>query len=360
MSVEKIIFLYKDHLVVCSREGTAWREETFPLTGELPSHKGYILVLPDELVNLISTDIRPVKSGKLKEMVRLHLSGIFPEGVIQERFGFVNTSPVTAFVYLEDLSGLIEKYPELFNSASIVTTPSQIALLSEEGNFVLRTDSTTLLKNDNGFLHIAGDTEGYPPAGDLKEFNITGQERKQALQWLDRIIAKGRSKDLNLRLTGQQEGWSLAAMKKDLIFWGAVYLIFVIALFLKTVPLKEDLKVYEKAMDGIYSSMKIADNPDPYGMLLFRVSQLKKRGASNIEPLKILSAMSTSFDEDASVDDLNVNQELIRIKGTIKNLQSLEKASENLSRTLKVKFVIESAKVQQEGVNFIITARFKE
>ncbi|GMT47919.1 MAG: hypothetical protein IEMM0007_1485 [bacterium] len=360
MSVEKIIFLYKDHLVVCSREGTAWREETFPLTGELPSHKGYILVLPDELVNLISTDIRPVKSGNLKEMVRLHLSGIFPEGVIQERFGFVNTSPVTAFVYLEDLSGLIEKYPELFNSASIVTTPSQIALLSEEGNFVLRTDSTTLLKNDNGFLHIAGDTEGYPPAGDLKEFNITGQERKQALQWLDRIIAKGRSKDLNLRLTGQQEGWSLAAMKKDLIFWGAVYLIFVIALFLKTVPLKEDLKVYEKAMDGIYSSMKIADNPDPYGMLLFRVSQLKKRGASNIEPLKILSAMSTSFDEDASVDDLNVNQELIRIKGTIKNLQSLEKASENLSRTLKVKFVIESAKVQQEGVNFIITARFKE
>ncbi|VAX29078.1 hypothetical protein MNBD_NITROSPIRAE02-350 [hydrothermal vent metagenome] len=360
MSVEKIIFLYKDHLVVCSREGAAYSEKTFPLTGELPSHKGYMLVLPDELVNLVSTDIRPVKSGNLKEMVRLYLSGIFPEGEFQNRFGFVNTSPVTAFVYLEDLSRLIEEYPDLFNSASIITTPSLIALLSEEGNFVLRTDSTTLLKNDNGFLHIAGDTEGYPTAGDLKEFNITGQERKQVLQWIDRIIAKGRTRDLNLSLTGQQEGWSLAAMKKDLIFLVAVYLVFVIALFLKTVPLKEDLKVYEKAINDIYSSMKIADNPDPYGMLLFRISQLKKQGAGSIEPLKILSAMSTSFNEDASVDDLNVNQELIRIKGTIKNLQSLEKASEDLSRILNVKFVIESAKVQEEGVNFIITARFKE
>jgi hypothetical protein len=361
MSPDKIIFLYEDHIVVCSREGATYSEKTIPLTGELPSHKGYILVLQDDLVNLISTDVKPVKSGNLKDMVRLYLSGIFPEGVIQERFGFVNTSPVMAFVYLEDLSGLIEKYPELFNSASIVTTASLIALLSEEGNFVLRTDNTTLLKNDNGFLHIAGDTEGYPPAKDLKEFNISGQERKQVLQWLDRTIVKGRSKELNLKLIGQQEGWSLAAMKKDLIFWGAVYLVFVIALFLKTVPLKEDLKVYEKAMDGIYSSMKIADNPDPYGMLLFRISQLKKQGASNIEPLKILSAMSTSFNEDAAVEDLNVNQELIRIKGTIKNLQSLDKASESLSRTLKVKFVIESAKVQQQkGVNFIITARFKE
>ncbi len=360
MSLDKIIFLYEDHLVVCSREGTAYSEETFPLTGELPSLKGYILVLPDELVNLISTDIRPVKSGNLKEMVRLHLSGIFPEGVIQERFGFVNTSPVTAFLYLEDLSGLIEKYPELFNSASIITTVSLIALLSEEGNFVLRTDNTTLLKNDNGFLHIAGNTEGYSPAEDLKELNLSGQERKQVLQWIDPIIARGGTRELNLRLTGQQEGWSLAAMKKDLIFWGAVYLVFVIALFLKTVPLKEDLKVYDKAMDGIYLSMKIADNPDPYGMLLFRISQIKKQGAASIEPLKILSAMSTSFNDDASVDDLNVNQELIRIKGTIKNLQSLEKASENLSRILKVKFVIESAKVQQAGVNFIITARFKE
>ncbi len=360
MSVDRIIFLNKDQLVVCSREGTAYSERSFPLTGALPSHKGYMLVLPDELVNLVSTDLRPVKSGNLREMVRLYLSGIFPEGVIQERFGFVNTSPVTAFIYLEDLSGLIENYPELFNSASIVTTPSLIALLSEEGNFVLKTDNTTLLKNDNGFLHIAGDTEGYPPAGDLKEFNITGQERKQVLEWIDRIIAKGRSKELNLRLTGQQEGWTLAAMKKDLIFWGAAYLVFVIALFLNTVPLKKDLKVYEKAINGIYSSMKIADNPDPYGMLLFRISQIKKQGAASIEPLKILSAMSTSFNEDASVDDLNVNQELIKIKGTIKNLQSLEKASEDLSRILKVKFIIESAKVQKEGVNFIITARFKK
>ncbi len=360
MSVDKIIFLYKDHLVVCSREGAAYSEETVPLTGELPSHRGYVLVLPDELVNLVSTDIKPVKSGNLKEMVRLYLSGIFPEGVVQERFGFVNTSPVTAFIYLEDLSGLIEKYPGLFNSAGIVTTPSMIALLSEEGDFVLRTEHTTLLKKDSGFLHIAGSTEGYPPASDLKEFNIAGQERKQVLEWLDRLAVQGRGKELNLRLTGQQEGWTLAAMKKDLIFWGTVYLVFVIALFLKTIPLKEDLKVYEKAINGIYASMQIADNPDPYGMLLYRISQIKKQGAAGIEPLKILSAMSSSFNEDASVDDLNVNQELIKIKGSIKNLQSLEKASEDLSRILKVKFVIESAKVQQEGVNFIITARVKE
>jgi len=360
MSLDRIIFLYRDRLVVCSRNGSGYSEEEFPLAGELPSYKGHVLVLPDELVNLISTDIRPVKSSNLKEMVRLYLSGIFPEGMIQERFGFLKTSPVTAFMYLEDLSGLIEKYPELFNSAGIVTTASVAALLSEEGNFVLRTDTTTLIRNDNGFLHITGDTEGYPGGGDLREFDISGQQRKQVLDWIGRLAAAGRARELDLKLTGRQEGFSIAAMKKDLIFWGALYLVFVIALFLKTIPLKEDLKAYEGAINGIYTSMKIADNPDPYGMLLYRISQIKKQGAAGIEPLRILSAMSTSFNGDASVEDLTVNQELIRIKGTIKNLQSLDKASEDLSSALNVKFVIESAKVQQEGVSFIITARFKE
>ncbi|NOZ25057.1 MAG: hypothetical protein GXO94_03065 [Nitrospirae bacterium] len=326
----------------------------------MPSQKGYVLVLPDELVSLISTDIRPVRSGNLKEMVRLYLSGIFPEDVIQERFGFLKTSPVTAFIYTEELSDLVERYAELFNAAAVVTTASVAALLAEDGNFVLRTDTTTLIRNDGGFLHFAGEAEGYPPGENLKEFDVSGQQRRQVVDWIGSLAAAGRAKELDLKLTGRQEGFSLAAMKKDLVFWAAVYIVFVIALFLRTLPLKEDLKSYEKAIDGIYASMKIADSPDPYGMLLYRISQIKKQGAAGMEPLRILSAMSTSFDGDASVEDLTVNQELIRIRGTIKNLQSLDKASEKLSGALKVKFVIESAKVEQEGVKFIITARFKE
>lgn len=360
MPLGRIIFLYRDRLVSCSCGGAGCREEEFPLQGELPPNKGDVLVIPDEFVSLVSTDIRPVKSANLREMVRLHLAGIFPEGVVQDRFGFLKTSPVTAFVYTEELEGLMERYPELFSSASIVTTTSVAALLAEEGDFVLRTGTTTLLRRDGGFLHFTGDVEGYPGMEGLRELDISATQREQVTDWIGRLAASGRTKELDLKLSGRREGFSLAAMKKDLIFWGALYLVFVAALFLRTIPLKEDLKAYEGAINGIYDSMKIADNPDPYGMLLYRISQIKKQGAAGIEPLRILSAMSTSFGGDASVEDLTVNQELIRIKGTIKSLQALDKASEELSRALRVKFVIESAKVQQEDVNFIITARFKQ
>ncbi len=359
MSLDKAVFLYEDRLVLCSREGGGYREETLSLSGEPPSLKGYALVLPDTLVTLVPTDIVPVRRRNIGEMVRLYLTGIFPEEVVRDRFGFVKVSPVIALLYAEDLDVLIGRYPKLFASAAVVTTPSLAALGAEEGVFVLKTGETTLVRKEDGFLHVMGDAEDYPLPEGAREIILSEGQRRQVLDWISTLSAEGRLRDASLGLSGLQGGFSVAALKKDLIFWGVLYVVLVLALFLRTVPLKEDVKAYEEAVAGVYSSLGIADSPDPYGMLLYKISQVKKRGAAGTAPLKVLYAASMSLDGGASVEDLSVNQELVRIKGRIESLQALEKAAEDLSGMLRLKFVIESAKVQQDGVDFIITARLK-
>lgn len=359
MSLDKLIFLYKDQLVVCSPTADSYLEESYSLEDYKYTEKGYILILPDNYIYLLSTDIIPTKKGKLDEMIRLYLFNIFPEKEIQERYGYIKTTPAIAFIYTEEVKNLVDNYSRLFEAAHIITTPSLIALLSGEKNFVLHTSETSLIKSGNSFLHVAGRIEDYSLPEGLKEYDLTEREKEPVLSWVRSLNDDKKLRQLNISFQrGEKERVALlSAFKYELLLWGVIYLLFITALSLKIIPLKKDITSYEDAITKIYSSLNLSDKDDPYGVLLYKVNQFKKDASFEINPLRILSVMSTAFKEEVAIENLNVRQQQISMKGRIKNLKLLETATEELSKKLKVKFTIDSASVKGDGVDFVITAR---
>lgn len=362
MQQNSIVILRNDRLFVYKKVDSDYQASEFSLHDINKLEKGYILILPDSLVNLIYTDLRPVKDKKLKEMVRVYLKGLYPDEVMEDTdFGYVNTSPVIAYLITDKLKSLINSSSLLFEKAMITTTPSLLALHSETGAFLFSTDETLLVKKDDDFIHVIGKIEGLDTSEIAHQITVKNDDHRGLIELFKGLlwVETPRSVDLNL-LRSKKSVFKAETLKGEIILFSILYVIFLSALILNLAPIKKERKAYERKISDIYKELRIQNTADPYGMLIFKLDKLKTEHLQYPDPLKILSGISLSFNNNSRIESITANKELIRIKGTIKTLEGLEKAMERLSKELGLKFTTESAKVKDNLVNFVIVGRSKK
>ncbi len=356
MFLNKTVFFEEDKLTICSHIDQS--EKEIPLSEDVNIGKNYILVVPDWFVYLIASDITRLRRGKGKEMLKLFLSDKYPEKVIRGSAGYIKTSPLIGFIYSDKLKHYFNKYHKLFDSARIITTPSLVVLTVEDGDFILRSDRTTLLKHNGSFLHIIGETESYSFPEGLKELMYN---RGQILELIRTLVIDKKIKKSNLNLLETVDNESaISAIKKDLVIFGVIYIVFSLSLFLKYMPIKEEIKNYKDSIDTMYKASDLSKSSDPYGMLLYKIRSLKTQISDKSLPLKILYGVSTSFDQDTYIENLYIDHKLIKIKGRTNELQALDRASKNLLKFTGLTFVVDNADVQNGGVYFTLTARSKK
>ncbi len=363
MPLDKIVFLDQERLYVVRRSDGDFEKDTLSLADHLEIDRGYILVLPDSFVNLIYTDLTPVKRKRVREMVMLYLNSLYPEGTVSEQdFGYIPSTPVIAYLFTDRLKELLERYPALFQQARAVTTPSLIFLASERSPFILTLNDTVLIKKEDDFIHIIGEIEEYDSFDITRHLSIGKDGHEELIERLRAYLEEGKnlqSLDLNLSATSKESS-PVRSLRTDMIFLGAIYLAFVIALVLSLIPYTKDIKAYKSGIDIIYKGLKIQNTNDPYGMLIFKLDRLKKETYEYPKPLNVLTAVSESFDKNSQITKLIANFDLIKIKGTTDSLRSLEKASHALELKLGIKFDTESAKVRNGKVNFVIVGRVRK
>lgn len=370
--MKQIVFLYNDYLLVCSWQGEQYVQNKAALdtVGELPLRRGYILIIPDELIYLVPIDASNISKGvsknKVKDMVRYHLAYKFPEEEIQGRFGYLLShegSPIIACMYNEELKSLYLDNEKLFDSAGIITTPSIIALLfkqEEPSPFSIRTEKGALLKHDNQFLHIVGDLSDYPYPDGLKDIDIKTD------YLINTIRDKKDLTQLSLRLSlGDNKKGHFGAddlSKRDLLFIALIYIFFIAAMFLKTIPIEKNINNYKNAINEQYKKAGIADKLDPYGQLLFKVNQIKGQSSQGPSVLQTLSAIGDTFGEELTVETVTITRSegsqsplTLKMKGHIGNYQALEKGLIKLSKLISMKLTIDTTDVEDNIVSFTVT-----
>ncbi|MBF0540946.1 MAG: hypothetical protein HQK91_05800 [Nitrospirae bacterium] len=364
--MNEVIFLYQDHLLVCSWQGGQYIKDRVELNAPiktLASKRGYVLVIPDNLIHLVSTNITKTKSHKVKDTVKYHLAYLFPEEEIQGRFGYILSScayPIIACMYNEKLKSIYLKNKKLFDSASIITTPSIIILLSKQEAstpFSIRTESKMLLKHDNKFLHIVGNLTDYSFPMGIENIDINTTNSDVLLEFLTNII-KGQKDltQLTLRLfIDDNKKNSFTLNKKDFFLIAIVYILFIAAMFLKTIPIEKNINNYKFALNEQYKKAGVLGEADPYGHLLFKVNQLTKQDSQGLNILQALSAIGNAFNDELSVENILITPSSIKMKGKISNYQSLEKGLIKLSKLIKIQLAIDNTDIQDNIVSFTVT-----
>ncbi len=355
-------------IVICKEEEfllyRAGKEEPEHLTVKSIEqlNPGYILVLPDSVVTLIHTEIEPTKKRRLHEMVRLYIEGMFPDRTLSEDdFGFVATSPVIACLYSSRFKEATRRLNGLFTKASMVTVPSLLAIKAINGTFMFKTEKTCLIKERDGFVHIHGEVEGYDNSAINQSIDLAEKGYDYLVELIDRLYDSKELKQIDLkRVVAEEKKPVFAVIKRDLLFWGVVYLLLIASIVLKIAPYKRELKAYEEAINRVYMEAGVAKEADPYGMLLFKVNRLKKNMSSSLEPVRILYALTRAFEQRGTIESVNLGNELLKIKGKAKSLEDLDGAVNTLSRLLDLEFKTESAKVKKKTVEFVVTGRINK
>ncbi len=324
--------------------------------------QGYILVLPDSLITLIGTNIEPVKKRRLREMVRLYIEGLTPEQQLNEDdFCYFSTTPVIACLFTIRFRETYKRLRELFEKASLITTPSAVALMAQSGTFFLKTEKTCLIKDEKGFVHIHGDVEGYDTSSLEKIINLPEEGYHWIVNKVRELYTNSALQKIDIKKAlGHENKGVLASIKKDILIWIVLYLILLSSIFLRVFPVKKETKTYRQEIEKIYRQAGVAEEADPYGMLLFRVKKLKDNMVSGIEPLRIMLAVTEAFSKKATVESISLGREYLRIKGQVDSLEALDSAVNVLKSKLNLEFKTESAKVGKQGVSFSIAGRLKK
>ncbi|RMG72193.1 MAG: hypothetical protein D6710_05120 [Nitrospirae bacterium] len=354
------IVLCKEDEILLLRDG-AERPEPLTLKSVQNLPAGYILILPDSLINLVYTDIEPIKRKKLAPMVRLYLEGISPEKELSEDdYGYLLTKPVIAFFYTDRYRKTLERLGSVFERASAVTVPSLIALLSIQGSFYLKTERTCLIKDNRGFVHIHGDVEGLDPSSIEKVIDLTGENCQELVGMVRGLLKGGAIKSIDIKSTqAKDKKGFFAQTKKDLLFWAVLYLFLIAGVILRIMPVKKEIALYQSEIQRIYSKAGVSKEADPYGMLLFKLKKLKGSREKTVEPIRVLYALSEAFEGKAVVESISLGREYLRIKGKANDLEGLDRAINHLKGALKIDFKTEAAKVGKEGVTFSISGKVK-
>ncbi len=321
--------------------------------------KGYLLVLPDRFVNLVYTNLVPLKTKKLKEMVRAYMKTLYPDDVVDDAdFGYLKTSPVIAYLVTEETKSLTKDYPALIENAGITTTPSLLALQAIRGRFLLKTGDTMLIKNDEDFIHVIGKLDGLDTSGLDQQIELSDDDYRILMDFIASVPDRDALNRVGLDLLWTKKPpLKIEALKTEIILFSVLYILFLVSLFFNLMPLKKEQKTYMEQIKGIYKKLDIENTSDPYGMLIFKVERFRKEHLQYPDPLKILSSVSLAFDQNAEVESITANKELIRIKGRIRTLEALEESTKRLDSELGIRFTTESAKVRGGVVNFVIVGR---
>ncbi len=359
MAVPEIVLCKEDEIFLYS--SGAEKPKPLSLKSLEGLKPGYILLIPDSLITLIETNIEPQKKRRLNQMVRLYLEGLAPDEQIKEDdFCYLMTSPVIACLYTRRFKESAKRLKTLFEKASLITTPSAVAVTAMKGTFFLKTEKTCLIKDAQGFIHIQGDVEGYDGEALENIIDLNEEGYQRIVEMVVGLYKGGTLKRINIKkaLTGEKRG-VLSTVKWDLVIWSVLYLLFVSALILRVMPVKREMAVYEKEIEEVYKKAGLQGESDPYGMLLFKVKKLKDSMTVGAEPLKIMLKVTEAFSERATVESLSLGREYLRIKGKAESLEALDRAIGMLKKGLKMDFKTESAKVEKEGVSFSIAGRIK-
>ncbi len=360
MAMPDIVLCKEDEIFLYKADGG--NPELLSIRALQTLKEGYILVLPDSLITLIGTNIEPVKKRKLQETVRLFIEGVLPEQEpVEDDFCYFMTTPVIACLFTPRFKETFNRLGELFERASLITTPSAVALMAQSGTFFLRTEKTCLIKDEKGFVHIHGEVDGYDTESLERIIDLSKEGYDWVVDKIKELYRSGAIQKINIKKAlGQEHKGILASIKWDILIWFLFYLMLLSSVFLKVLPVKKEINAYEQEIEKIYRKTGVSGEADPYGMLLFRVKKLKDAVIKGGEPLRIMLAVTDAFSKRGTVESISLGREYLRIKGQAESLEALDSAINLLKSRLKLEFKTESAKVGKEGVSFSIAGRIKE
>jgi hypothetical protein len=112
-------------------------------------------------------------------------------------------------------------------------------------------------------------------------------------------------------------------------------------------------QAYEESLRGLYRQA-LGQNPgsDPYGQLLYKLSQLKGKRSSGADALDVLATVSRAATGELKVDNFALTPESGTIRGKIANYESLETFMKNLKEQGSGGYTLEQAQNADDGVQF--------
>lgn len=357
MPISKIVFLDNYNLSIFSSVYKRSQDLILPLSSYKRNiENGFILIIPDYYITLISSDLSPTNKKISNKMIQLNLLGVLPENMIELNYGYIKTvnNNITIIAYSTEFREFCINYKQLIKNASIILTPAIIALLAVKDNFILENDDLIFYKSGLDILHFSGKITNLTNSANITKYTLDSDKHQQILKWMEQLPPLSQLKKTifhNLILDPQKKAIYTSSSKqghKIKPFITIIFLIFLTTLYyIKILPLQRDIKSTQDSITQIYSQIGINNsNTKPLDALQYKIKRLQDIEKISLNPIEIHNKLELAFNEDSTIESFNLDSNNLELKIITKNTKTFEKLSSNITRIFGLKFTIISTEIK--------------
>jgi hypothetical protein len=364
MSISKIVFLDNYNLSVFSSAYKRSPDLVFPLTNYQRSlEKGFILVIPDDYITLISSDIVSTKKKLSVKMIQSYLTGFLPEDMIEQSYGYIKPAAgnITIIAYSNKMREFCIDYQWIIRHAVMILTPSIIALLASKDCLILESNNMFFYKNGLDILHLSGTITDLPNAADIAIYKLDSGNIEQILKWMEHLPSTNLLKKTifhNLILIPQIKTAHHPSLNKANIFWTIIFIVFAGTLyFIKILPMQRDIWTIQSDITKTYAQVGINNlkNNAPIDALQYKIVRLQDIDKIRFNPIEIHNKLELALDENNIIESFKLNCNILELKISSKNAKTFETLSSNITRIFGLKFKVISSEIKDERYKYAIS-----
>jgi len=327
---EKIYYLKNDNFYDIASSIS----KTIDPTDEKLLSSHYSIIIDDSYLFYMSMPKVIASNKKLIAIVNNYIASKLPLEDIAFLSFILLGDKILIYIVSQKLMELLKLYPKILSQATKISTPF-IELISKYSDFVYYDGSKFYDVKENNVTNTVNTESEYIDAAQLiSEVDIIRTSIK-----LPSIYKK--SKIMNF------------PMLLPLATLIVIYIFFILGNIFSLLGAYSLEQKYAAMLNDIYESVGVANNPDPHGLLLFKVNK-NKSSFDGERLLTILSDISKNTPSDIKLESFSYRDKAIRVNGHAPDFTILEKFEMTMETLLNQDIVIADSKKDQEGVSFSI------
>ncbi len=297
--------------------------------------ENYLLVLDDSYFFYVTPDIPIKNTRKLPFLIHNYLIANYPEELVKNYHFLERKGNLLTYMLSEELLGFMENNKDLFENASVVTTPVLMQWEQQQTkNFF---DGKRFYSFNQNKITYLNNSDNYVSTMDVL-LNVNSMPEK------------------SIEFPGiRQERSFLSKFKKSAVVLGIAYIFFVAGLFLHLLSEKNNLNKIDNKISELYKKAGVYGKPDPYGLLLYKANKGKDKNVFRLMPL--FEIFSVSIPSDTVINGFYYKNRVIKIEGITSDFLKIDEFKNNLEKSLKGSVFIGNTIKQNNKIKFTITCR---
>lgn len=357
-----LLVRFKDDAPVWDEFDGQWLKPVSPPGSR--SRLPILALLPDKFFFFYQPEGLNMRSERqLRAATLLQMGQLFPVQTEGQERGVMRPGgdgPVLGYVSHPGLTEFLKRWRPLLDKASVVATPFILAwhaaAAAKLTAWTWRDDSgPTALFAHHRLFYLSGNGDDLKARQDV--LDLTHPPKLLTLEGVLADVSASRSSLARLRLPLNLYAESEADSKplvKALAVASLAGLLFCAGQYLRWSDIEAEARAVQGSLAAQYrQALGDKAGSDPYGQLLFRLSQAKGSQNKGVDVLELMETMSRAAAGALRVETFSITPEAGGVRGKIENYNQLEAFMKALGeQNSRYSFTLEQATTVNDGVQF--------